>query len=219
MNYYDYDQEELNSIAIEFIRLQNKAKKSKSKKVINEYKKYQNYCMEKFRWLINSNVAKYKKFNNFEDLQQDAFIALLNSLVSYNPKKKVDFTWWANQYICTRISRRASCHSTIRIPLKKAKENKPFKTDKIPNVIDTSPSATEVIESGQRDLFVLKAVEDLSADHQKVLTLAYGLNTPALSVGKITKELNISRSKCLSLLSEAETELKKKLSDQLENNL
>lgn len=205
------DQEEIDKIATEFIRLREKAQKSKSRSVKRKFKNYQNYCIEQFKFLVLGKVGKYRKFSNYKDLEQDGFEALVLALRTYDPKRG-SFTWWADKYISTRISRAANAHSTIRFPLKKARELKPFKTSTIPILVDNQPDALQTIETTERSDFVHDAIKELPEEHQRLINLIYGFHgMKPHSIGNALKAMSISRPQCLKILEEAKTKLKEKL--------
>lgn len=201
-------QDEINALAEKFILLKAKAEKSKSKKVQKEYKDYQNYCVEKLKFLVTFRSNKYKKFSNHLDLEQDGFEALILALKTYDPKKGC-FSWWADQYIKTRITRAANSHSTIKYPLKKAKENKPYKMSELPVITDESPDASQILESHEINKDILQAIKKLPEQHQKVINMAFGFNgIKQHTITNVIKELSISRIQCLKILEEAKTKLK-----------
>lgn len=208
------NQDEINLIAKKFIELKNKTKRSKSKKLKLEFKNYQNFCVSKLKFLVLGKVYRYRTFSNYEDLIQDGFEALLAALKTYNYEKG-NFTWWADKYISTRISRSANAHSTIRIPIKKAKELKPFKTNTFPLMID-SHNPFDELNGKQNSTNVEQALKKLPSDQQKIIKLIYGLyGKDEYSIDSITEMMSLSKSKCLKLLEEA----KSKLREELVNNV
>jgi len=205
------DQEEIDAIATEFIRLRKKALKTKSQLLKLKFREYETYCIERFKYLVLTKVSKYRKFSNYKDLEQDGFEALLLALKTYQPSKG-SFTWWADRYISTRVSRAANAHSTIRFPLKKARELKPFKTATIPILVDEQPDACENLSASETSTHVSNAIRELPADHQRLINLIYGLHgMKPHSIGNALKALSISRPQCLKILEEAKTKLKEKL--------
>jgi len=209
------NQEEIDEYAKELIRLRDKFQKSKNQALKQKYVEYQNFCMEKFKYLVTMRVGKYRKFSNYKDLEQDGFEALVLALRTYNPNKG-SFTWWADKYISTRVSRAANAHSTIRFPLKKARELKPFKTTTIPTLIDMQPSALESIQTIETTDYVSKAINELPESHQKMINLIYGFQgMKPHSIGSAIKTLSISRPQCLKILQEAKTQLKEKLTQRI----
>lgn len=203
-------QEESDALATKFISLRDKAKKTKSKKIKKEFQKFQNECIKHFQYLIHSRTYKYKTFSNYFDLEQDGFEALLLSLKTYNPSKG-SFTWWADKYISTRISRAANAHSTIKVPIKKARELKPHKITDFPLMIDDRPNPLEITEQKSRESAVHEAIVNLPEEQRQVINLVYGLNGTPVSIEVLMKKLSLSRPKCIELLKEAEKSLRKGL--------
>ena len=121
MKYSEYD--EIDQYISKLYKMKQKLKKDNN--LLKDFESYQKFCIDKCRCLVANRVGKYKKFSNYEDLEQDGYEALVLALRTYNPKKG-SFTWWADKYISTRIARCANTHSTIRFPLKKAREIKPL---------------------------------------------------------------------------------------------
>ncbi len=206
------NQEELDNLACELIR-QRKIKR-RSKKSIEKFAKFQNYCIERFKYLVVSKLYRYRQFSNYQDLEQDGYEALLLALRTYNPDKG-SFTWWADKYISTRISRAANTHSTIRFPLKKAKELKPFKTTVIPIIVDGRPNASESFDRTETSDVIRNAVKQLPEEHQQVVSLIYGLHGKQHSIVSTIKVLSISRPHCIKILEEARARLKESLSSSL----
>lgn len=205
------DQKEMDLIATEYINLRNKIKNNSNKILLKEFKEYQNFCITKCKSLVLSKVGKYQKFSNYKDLEQDGFEALILALKTYDPSKG-SFSWWANKYIHTRVSRSANTHSTIRFPLKKAKEIKPFKVSTIPILIDVQPNPAEHLEITQQSLYIKSAIKELPETHQKLINVIYGFHgSKPHSINKAIKLLNIPRSECFQILEEAKIKIKNKL--------
>lgn len=199
--------QEAKELLDKFVILREKIKTSKSKKVRAEYEACQTVCVNKFDYLIISKLRRYKQFPNYEDLHQDARIALIFALNSYKPGSS-NFFWWANQYIKTKISREANRHSTIKIPMKKARELKPYKVSELPLQIDESPDVIEIIESKQIKNKVKKAISLLPEDQRNIIE-RNGIKLHSIS--KISKDLQISRGICIKLLNQAKQNLKENL--------
>lgn len=206
----NYNQEEIDNCAKNLIELRTKS--SKDPILRKEYQLYFSFCVrEKFKPLVDMRVSRYKSFSNFKDLEQEGYEALLMSLKTYKPSKG-SFTWWAGEYISTRVSRAANAHSTIRIPIKKAKETKPFKVSTIPIIVDGNPNPFQSLESLETTSFVIKAVSELPEPQRKIVSAVYGLRgIKPQPVSAISEALSISRPQCLKLLKEARIKLKEKL--------
>jgi len=201
---------EINEIAREFISLKKKAEPGT--KAEHQFKAYQNYCASKLAPLVYCKTSKYRKFSNYPDLQQDGFEALMLAFETFDPDKG-DFTWWASKYINTRVSRAANAHSTIRFPLKKAKELQPYKTSTMPILVDPKNSPLEDVEQAQQSGVVQKAIAKLPKKQKQVIMLHYDLvvGKKSNSISKISQELKISRPTCVKLLEDAEKSLRNKL--------
>jgi len=209
MSYLSND--EVNKLAAEFIRLRKLVAKRPEDWIIKKYKRFQNLCMYKLSYLVNSKIGKYRQFSNYIDLQQDGFEALMLALETFKPGKG-DFTWWANKYISTRIYRAANAHSTIRYPLKKAKEMQPYKLGTMPVLVDTTENPCQNVEEAQTHSVIMEAINELPDMSRRIILMYHefdgGKNN---SVSKISKQLNISRNICVQILSEAKDTLKDKL--------
>jgi len=189
---------------------------SKSKSASLKLEKIQAQCIEELECLIEARTKRYKNFANYDDLCQDGRIALYRAMQTYKPEKG-DFFWWANHYIKTKISREANCHSTIKVPLKKANKIHPYKVSKIPMIVDDANTALENISKDETVSIIRNAVENLPEEQRKVISLHYELNGGAdnkrelCSIGKICDTLNISIKNCVRLLSEAKRNLRREL--------
>lgn len=205
------NQEELDNCAVELVHLRDKSNRSKNKAVKKAFETYQNQCIEKFGCLVRQRASRYRRFSNHADLEQDGYEALLLALKTYNPDKG-SFTWWADRYISTRISRAANAHSTIRFPLKKAKDMKPFKTSTMPILVDDSSDPFTIAMVNQKLDQIKQIISSLPDDQRRLVSLIYGLNgAKESSVDDTLKILSISRTKYLRMLEEAKETLKEKL--------
>lgn len=198
-------QEEINVCASKLIQLRDSSDPI-------SYQKYLKFCIEKFKPLVAIRTNRYRRFSNYPDLQQDGFEALMLALKTYRPEKGT-FTWWADKYISTRISRAANTHTAVRIPLKKTKEIKPFKLSIIPIMVDSSKNAIEILEDSEISDKLEQAIQGLTPEHQKVLKLVYGLQgIKPHSIDDTVKMLSIPRNQCVRILKETKNKLKEVLS-------
>jgi RNA polymerase sigma factor (sigma-70 family) len=200
---------EVESISIEYLRLKNIA--NRSEKDLANFKQYQEYAFNQLNYLVYQKAAKYKKFSNYIDLVQDGFEGLMMAFRTFNPSKG-SFVWWANKYVNTRISRAASTHSTIRFPIKKAKEIQPIKVNKIPNKIDDKESLQIFVEKNEIKEKINRIILTLSPIHRSVVDMTYGLNgIKESSVNVMVDELNLSQKEYRKLLKEAQKKIKESL--------
>ncbi len=202
--------EEINALAVKYMDL--KAKADLSEKDKSKFAEYQNYCMSKLQFLVDRRAVKYRKFSNYLDLRQDGFEAMLLAFKTYNHKKG-NFSWWADKYIKTRISRCANAHSTIKFPIKKAAELKPYKVGAIPVVIDGGPDGFDSFHVSENKEIISKAIDGLPDTHKNVVKKMYGFvgKKPA-SMASIMDEMSLSRPQFLKILNEAKEKIKKTLS-------
>jgi RNA polymerase sigma factor (sigma-70 family) len=199
----------MNDLAVKFVELK---KKSLTKDVgaIKEFKKFQNHCMKAMAPLVLAKARKYKKFSNYNDLVQDGFEALLLAFDTYNINKG-DFSYWASQYIKTRIYRSANAHSTIKFPIKKAKEVQPYKTTGFPVLIDTSANQSIKIERLEDELLINKLINELPDLQKQVISMYFDFSgNKNGSISHICESLDLSRTMCLKILEEAQAVLKEK---------
>lgn len=204
--------EEINEIAKEFVELRDKINRSKKEKNKSKFEEFRNDVVKKLSHLVLLRTNRYRMFNNYHDLQQDGFEALFMALKTYKPEKG-DFSWWAMKYIDTRISRAANCHSTIKFPLKKAREMQPHKVSTFPTIIDLNKNPHENAEDVEMKKSIIGAVNLLSDKHKKVILMSYELiGNRSYTISKIAEEMKISRPACIQLLNEAKENLKTTLS-------
>lgn len=218
--------EEIDELAKEYLELWNKAIGSVDDEVrikadmslegpeedIKAYRAFQNEFFTKLRYVALRWVAKYKKFSNYPDLEQEAFEALLMSLDTYKPGEG-HFKYWADWYIKTRVSRAANAHSTIRVPIKKARDVKPYKTNSIPVMEDPGKNPFENFEQQESCISLMSVVAELPQEQRDVIMMTYGLNgSRPNTAGNVMEYLSISRPQYTKLLTQAKATIKKQLS-------
>lgn len=204
-------QEEIDHISREYLNLKSAAENGTDKER-KKFKFFQNYCVEKFKYLVQIRSAKYRRFSNHPDLEQDGYEALILAFNTFNPDKG-SFSWWADKYISTRISRAANAHSTIRFPIKKAKEMRPYKTNSFPTMVDTKADPFfDTVKSDNKSK-IQKAISSLPNEHKRIINMTYGFNgVRERPIGFVLEHLSISRQQYLKLLKEAKEQLRQHLS-------
>lgn len=204
---------EAQQLMIDLITMREEIKiaKVKDKKLITKYKQHQNICMQKFKYLVSMRTGRYKAFSNYDDLNQEGFEALCKAMANYKPNKG-SFFWWAHKYIDTRISRSANLHTTIRFPLKVAKENTPHKESVLPLLIEERHCPDKELEDVQTTHLIQNAMSALTEEQKKIVNLAYGIDGDNnLSINKICKKLNLSRATVTKTLNSAMDLLKESI--------
>lgn len=196
-------EQEANDLMSKLVELKNKVKDSNDPKLIMELKRHETKCIENFKYLVTMKTGRYKTFSNYDDLNQEGFYALIKAMKTFNPKKGSFFAW-AHNYIGTRISRSANLHTTIRFPLKVAKESTPHKESIMPTMIEERYCPDKEIEEIQTNNAINNALSSLNVEQQQIINLAYGFDgDKPMSINKICKRLNISRLSCIKTINNA----------------
>jgi RNA polymerase sigma factor (sigma-70 family) len=184
----------------EFIRLRKIANESPENKKL--FKDHEKLCIKKFKYLVTMRTSRYRLFANYEDLNQEGLAALVHAMSNYNPKLG-NFFWWSHKYIDTRISRSANLHTTIRYPMKVAKEVPPHKEVAMPLVISNDNPENNLYDVEIKNL-LSNIVSQLEENQKEIINLYFGFTTnKPLSVNKICKELKISRLTCVKSIKKS----------------
>lgn len=165
--------------------------------------------MDKLKYLVTMKTSKYKQFSNYEDLNQEGMLALVKAMQTYDISTNASFFWWAHKYIDTRISRSANQHSTIRYPLRIAKDQVPHKESKFPNVIERRNIPDLQLERYESHYTLENALSKLPEDRKELLEMYYGFNDNPVSISKICRTKGITRNVCLKQIKESVDALKK----------
>lgn len=204
-------EQESTDLMNKLLELRAKVKDSNDSKIINELKRHEQICIEKFKYLVTMKTGRYKAFSNYEDLNQEGFEALIKAMKTFNPKKGCFFAW-AHNYIGTRISRSANLHTTIRFPLKVAKANTPHKESVMPVMIEERFCPDKEMEASQTNQAISNALASLTKEQQEVINLAYGFDgDKPMSINKICKKLSISRLSCIKTINSALSSMKENI--------
>jgi len=194
-------EQEAQDLMTTLIDLREKSKNSEDPSVKRQLANHERVCMAKFKYLVTMKTGRYKAFSNYDDLNQEGFEALIKSMNNYD-KNKGSFFWWAHKYIDTRISRSANLHTTIRFPLKVAKNNTPHKEALMPTLIEEQYCPDKELEEIQVNKAIQDAISLLNEEQKEIISLAYGFDgDKPMSINKICKKLNISRISCIKLIN------------------
>lgn len=200
------NQEEIEEIAREYCRRRDVFKKRKSKRNEKALSSYKAWAMPRLRPLVEIRSSRYKKFSNHPDLEQDGYEALMLALNSFDPEKG-SFTWWADKYIATRISRCANSHSVIHIPIKQARDIKPLKVDTFPLMIDEGVDPHCMAVNKQISHKILNMVEGL--DGSDVIKHLFGMTgNRSTTIKSAMEKFGISRAEVMRILNEGKEKLK-----------
>jgi RNA polymerase sigma factor (sigma-70 family) len=197
------DENEAQQLMAKLLDLRDQAKLSEDPKIKIILGRHEKVCMNKFRYLITMKTNRYKSFSNYDDLNQEGYEALIKAMNNYNPKKG-SFFWWAHKYIDTRISRSANLYTTIRFPLKIAKEQPPHKESTMPVMLEEKHIPELEVQVSQNILSVRNVLLCLNDEHKEIVSLAFGIKgDKPMSINRICKTLKISRSYCLKSIYDA----------------
>lgn len=198
-------QDEAQELIEKYINL--KAEAENNPKIKAELKKHEELCVRKFSYIVYMKTVKYRKFFNYDDLNQEGFLALSKAMNNYNPQRG-SFFWWAHKYIDTRIARQANRYTAIRYPLRFSKVSPPFKERTIieghtKNNVDWA-TPEKKLEDMQMNTALYETLPKLSNQEREIISMKFGLmdRTP-MSVNSICQKLQIDRNNCLSILRKA----------------
>ena len=204
-------EQEAQDLMAKLVDLKNQVKNSDDSKVRQELSRHEKKCISQFKYLVTMKTGRYKSFSNYDDLNQEGFEALIKAMKTYNPKKGSFFAW-AHNYISTRISRSANLHTTIRYPLKVAKEHTPHKEAIMPLIIEERYCPDKELEDLQTNQIIQSAFEYLTDQQKQIISLAYGLDgEKPVSINKICKKLGISRLNCIKVINNALASMKENI--------
>lgn len=202
-----FTQEELEQMAIDYLSLKDSLASANDKNEIRKIKSKQESIIKKLKCLVNIRSYRYKKFSNFPDLEQEGFEALVMALNTFKPNRS-SFTWWADKYISTRLSRAANAHSTVRVPIKHAKEMKPLKSSNIPLMIDERNGFTS-LASKDAQKHLLNAINQLPDFDKNFIYMLYGLNgIRQYNITQLCERFEISKSESMKLINESKKKIK-----------
>lgn len=196
-------EEEAQGLMEKLIFLREKMNETQHLDDVKKFKYHEALCIDKFKYLVTMRTGRYKSFSNYEDLNQEGLEALVKAMRNYDPKKG-NFFWWGHKYVDTRISRSANLHTTIRYPLKVAKNNIPHKETIMPLLVEELHCPDKELELSQINHAVNSACINLTVEQKKIINLVYGFeNEKPMSINKVCRLLNISRINCLKILDVA----------------
>lgn len=202
-----FTQEQLEQMAIDYLSIVDNIKSVTDSNELRKLKKQQEAIIKNLKCLVNIRSFRYKKFSNFLDLEQEGLEALIMALNTFKPNKS-SFTWWADKYISTRLSRAANAHSTVRVPIKHAREMKPLKSSVIPLIIDDRNGYT-ALESKDAEKRMIFAVNQLPEINRKIISMLYGLNgIRQYNITQLCERFSLNKSESLKLINDSKKKLK-----------
>lgn len=200
---YMLTEQEANDLMNKFIDLRAKVKETGDPKIKLEFRKHENECISKFKYLISMKTFRYKSFSNYDDLNQVGFLALIKAMSTFK-QNKGSFFGWAHHYIGTSIARNANLHTAIRYPLKVAKETAPRKESNMPIQIEERFCPDKELETSQVFSAIHNVLKSLPEEQKEIIVLSYGFTgEKPMSINMICKKMNISRLYCIRTINNA----------------
>lgn len=184
-------EQEAKDLFSKLVDLKSKYELSNSLSDKRQLSMHKNLIIEKLKYIVHSKTSSYKKFSNYEDLNQDGYEALIMGLNNFNPSKGSIF-WWLHKYIDTRISRKANAHSVVKIPIKVAKN--------LPPKIEQLSFSNEDLKENQEESLLKKyeqkeierKISSLSSEDKKIITMAY--NDDKIIVNDFLKKNSLNKT-------------------------
>lgn len=186
---------EANELYKKYVELQNNFEKTKLRKDLRELNSHKNLMANKFKYIIQTKTSQYKKFSNYEDLNQDGYEAFMMALNTFDPNKNASIFWWLHKYIDTRIVRKANAHSIVKVPIKKAKDAPPKKEKISFNAEDTSSNPEEKYIKKTDLIDLEKRLKKLNPEERKLISDVYGLDNDKIKFKDLCYKNNISAIK------------------------
>jgi RNA polymerase sigma factor (sigma-70 family) len=185
--------------------------KSKSESDKIAYHQYESECLDTLKYFVQMKTGKYRKFANYEDLNQEGLEALLKAMKTFK-NNKGSFFFWAGLFVNTRLVRSANNHTVIRYPMHIAKKTKPHKESVFPVLLDSKHSPEKACEQSELNIAVQEALSALSNDQRELVNLVYGFDgDKPLSITKVCEKKKISRANCIKTLNGALDILRSKI--------
>jgi RNA polymerase sigma factor (sigma-70 family) len=164
------------------------------------YKRQERLCMEKFSYIVNMKTAPYKSYSNYEDLGQEGLVALSRGLTTYTSERgssmkngATSIFWWLNHYVGTKVSRRASLHTTIRFPLSKAKALEPRRESVSVNLSNEFDRPDHLADRNDLARKIRDSVLGLPEVQRDLVSEYFGLSGDSKTVDQICAERGMSR--------------------------
>ena len=196
----------LDAFGLKFLELRDLAKKNISD--VPRFEKYKENLFKELKLYVEGYTSYYKKFSNYQDLNQFGYEAILNSFNTFNSSKG-KYSYWFHRYVGTKVVRQASAHSSIRIPIKKIKKNgeKPIKVDEIPEQSDFLTPEDICIKKQLLDKINI-FLEGLNHIEKSVFCHYFNLDNKYSSVDELCSDLKISKQKFKQIINKCLTDIK-----------
>ena len=195
------------------IELRNIKETTKNKKDKTIYDNYLRMVFDKFSYMVDIHTKKYKKYVNYEDLQQEGNLGLYIALNNFSPIRSKNFFRLVHWYISTRIRRMANKHDVMHMPAKKTGLYTHLnRVNEIPDAIDESQDPHEILESNRISEDVKNAISKLPSLEKRIVSLYFGIDEKKNhSIYTICNQIKLPRLKVVAALQSAFEKLSEKL--------
>lgn len=162
-------------------------------------------------FIVNSTIAKYKKFPNYEDLYQEGMYGLVKAIQNYNTDTTFDFFRYAMWWIKARIFRSIGKINLVRITGDVEESKRTFGMSDITTTDVSSNETPETVLIHNDEISQLtKALDKLPQDHKELIQLRYGLTgNKELTLKELGQKFNLSNEGLRQLEKKILLKLKK----------
>jgi RNA polymerase sigma factor (sigma-70 family) len=173
-----------------------------------QVKQIHDQIIEDLSFLVYSNTSKYKKFSNYEDLNQEGFVGLIKATKRFNHKLFPNFFVFANQWIINGIRRSAKKHDVMYSPQRIKTVYCGFSEDL--SAVDEKDGPDEVFEKAERADRLYKAMGLLGDRERKIVSILFGVDSK--------KQTLRESEKCFNLTYERIRQIKNKALEKLRDS-
>lgn len=161
-------------------------------KSLNGDKNYQEILLKRLTPLIFKNIYKYYKPSDFitEDLLQEGYIVILQSLNEYDPGRNVHFLYYVKirlHYFYINYYKRTTKNNSLSIDLLKSRGRE---------IKSKNPLQIDLIIYKEEKNALYRCIENLSIEEHKIVSNYY---FEKMSMKDIAKNLKIPYPSCRNL--------------------
>lgn len=176
-------------------------------KAVNEQNRTQvhNIIFDKLSFLVYRATSRYKRFQNYEDLNQDGFIGLLKAIRKFDHTRYPNFFLYAQQWIKHSVKRSASRYDIVYNPNRKkvVYADLSEKEEEDPNNLEDMYFKKE-LSSGIQNTII-----KLSEREQNIVNSIFGINTEQKSLREIASEVELTHEGVRQIKNAALSKLKR----------
>ena len=162
--------------------------------------------VEDLSFLVYRNTSRYKRFPNYEDLNQEGFIGLIKAVNRFEYTRFPNFFVFANQWIINSIKRSAKKHDVVYNPNRN-------------RVVYSSDDTTLNAPSDELDLecllfdkqkygAILDVVVTLSPRDNTIISSLFGINTKEHTLRETEKYCDLTYERIRQIKNKVITRLR-----------